>query len=96
MIEITIGAISRPMEAKKIKTGDWGTEYPVVDVEKCSGCKSCEMFCPDLCVEVVKENRKKYAVFDYNYCKGCGVCAFVCPEDAIRMEMKEIYKLEVE
>ena len=95
MIEITVGAISKPLEAEKIKTGDWGAEYPIIDREKCSGCKSCEMSCPDLCIHVEKKNREKYAVVNYDYCKGCGICAFVCPENAIKMELKDIYKVEV-
>jgi pyruvate ferredoxin oxidoreductase delta subunit len=46
-------------------------------------------------VVVEKEDEKKVAVPDYEYCKGCGVCFSVCPVDAIKMELKDIYKLEV-
>jgi len=92
-MRITLGAITKPLSSLKIKTGDWGTEYPVVDKEKCIGCKECEIFCPDLCITVVKEGDDKFAVVNYDYCKGCGVCASVCPAEAITMELKDIYKV---
>ncbi len=92
-MKITVGAISFPLESEKHKTGDWGTHYPVVDKEKCDGCKTCEQYCPDSCIEVKEFNDEKYAVVDYDYCKGCGVCATVCPKEAIKMELKELYRV---
>ena len=93
-IKINLGATSQPLQSESMKTGDWGTHYPVVDKEKCTACKMCEQYCPDLCIEVREFGEKeKYAVVDYDYCKGCGVCASVCPAEAITMELKEIYKL---
>jgi pyruvate ferredoxin oxidoreductase delta subunit len=96
VMNITLGGISKPHSSKNMKTGDWGTEYPVVDEEKCTACKTCEHLCPDGCIVVVKkEDGEKVAVPDYDYCKGCGVCFTVCPADAIKMELKEMYRLEV-
>lgn len=93
-IKIGIGGVSQPLESQEVKTGDWGTHFPVVDNEKCKGCRDCEISCPDACVEVIKEAKKQYRVeFDYNHCKGCAICAFVCKEDAITMEVKEIFKV---
>jgi len=104
MIRITLGAVSKPLESLKIKTGDWGAEYPVIDEEKCIGCGECEIFCPDLCIELVErpeskkeesKKAKKVAKINYDYCKGCGICEVVCPAEAIKMELKEIYKGEL-
>lgn len=94
-MKINLGAISEPMQSEKFKTGDWGTHYPVVDKEKCTACKTCEQYCPDLCIEVKEFGEEKYAVVDYNYCKGCGICSSVCPFEAIKMELKDIFKFEV-
>lgn len=94
-VKIGIGGVSlRPLESEDIKTGDWGTSFPVVDNEKCKGCNDCEISCPDAAIEVIKEGKKQFRVeFDYDHCKGCGICAFVCKEDAITMNVKEIYKV---
>jgi 2-oxoacid:acceptor oxidoreductase gamma subunit (pyruvate/2-ketoisovalerate family)/2-oxoacid:acceptor oxidoreductase delta subunit (pyruvate/2-ketoisovalerate family) len=63
---------------------DWRTFQPVVDVEKCIGCKQCWMLCPDGSIDMVDGK----SVIDYNYCKGCGICAEECPVDAIEMKME--------
>lgn len=94
-LRINLGAISEPLQSEKLKTGDWGTEWAFVDKEKCTACKVCEQFCPDGCIEVKEFGNEKFAVVDYNFCKGCGVCASVCPQEAIKMEIKELFKLEV-
>ena len=97
-MKITLGAVSKPYTSLKMKTGDWGTHWPKVDEELCTGCGTCEMYCPDMCIEVVKvgEEDGKYikkAKVNYDYCKGCGLCAEVCPTNAIKMELKDIYKV---
>lgn len=94
-VKIGLGGVTEPLTSKNMKTGDWGTEYPVVDEEKCTACKNCEIYCPDGCIKVVEKEGKKVAVPDYDYCKGCWVCFTVCPADAIKMEIKELYKVEV-
>jgi len=92
-IRLNIGGVSPPLQSEEIKTGDWGTQYPVVDKEKCTACRICQQYCPDLCIEVKEFGEEKYAVVDYNYCKGCGICSSVCPSEAITMEIKEIFKV---
>jgi pyruvate ferredoxin oxidoreductase delta subunit len=92
VLRISLGAISKPFTSRKIPTGDWGAEHPAIDEEKCIGCKECEIFCPDICIRIVKKNEKKIAKVDYEYCKGCGICSSICPAEAIRMELKDVYK----
>ncbi|MET1123907.1 MAG: 4Fe-4S binding protein [Archaeoglobaceae archaeon] len=94
-MKIYIGASSPPLQSLNFKTGDWGTHWAFVDKEKCTACGVCEQYCPDDCINVMKFDDEKYAVVNHNFCKGCGVCASVCPFGAIRMELKEMFKLEV-
>ncbi len=77
-----LAPISRPAEGSIGKTGTWRTTRPVVDLEKCTGCYVCWLYCPEN--TIVKTGDGKVAI-DYDYCKGCGVCAEVCPFKAIRM-----------
>ncbi len=51
----------------------------VVDLEKCTGCGTCEEVCP---VEAIKVEDKK-AVVDAETCVDCGTCIDECPEKAI-------------
>jgi 2-oxoacid:acceptor oxidoreductase delta subunit (pyruvate/2-ketoisovalerate family) len=64
-----------------LDTGDWRTERPVVEVEKCNACGICVMYCPPQCM--VDDGDFYKANLDY--CKGCGVCAKECPKKAIKM-----------
>lgn len=65
------------------KNGGWRSKRPVVNTEKCVGCKQCYLYCPDgvIAIEVQK------AVIDYDFCKGCGICSKICKLRVI--EMKE-------
>ena len=60
---------------------DWRTFRPVVDSEKCTGCRMCWVYCPEHCIDMVDER----SVIDYAYCKGCGICVEECPVGAIEM-----------
>ncbi len=61
---------------------DWRTVRPVVDSEKCTGCRLCWVYCPEHCIEMVDSK----SVIDYAYCKGCGICVEECPVSAIEMK----------
>ena len=64
-------------------TGEWRTQTPVWDEEKCTQCLLCVPYCPDSCI-AVKEGKREQ--FDYDHCKGCGICVSACPFKAITMK----------
>ena len=66
-----------------LHTGDWRTERPVFDKEKCNACGFCYIYCPIQCIHD-DEDGIHYAA-DLDHCKGCGVCAKECPTGAITM-----------
>jgi pyruvate ferredoxin oxidoreductase delta subunit len=68
-------------------TGDWKTYKPIRDLEKCTSCLLCVLFCPDGAIHW--KPKKGDIEFDYDFCKGCGICANECPVDAIEMTLEE-------
>ena len=55
-----------------------------IDLEKCTGCGSCEPVCPFGIIEVVDEKAQVK-----EGCNLCGACVEACPEDAITIEVVE-------
>lgn len=85
--EMPIGTlITEPGSAKNFKTGDWRSQKPNWDSEKCTSCLICYIYCPD-CAIKVKDG--KMTGIDYDYCKGCGICSEECPKKAIKMEFEK-------
>ena len=78
----TGGVIAEPGTARKYETGGWRTFTPKVDMDTCTNCLQCWIFCPDSSI-FVKD--KKLEGIDYAHCKGCGICAKVCPVNCIEM-----------
>lgn len=74
------------------KTGTWRTFKPVINLEKCTGCRICYEICPDSCMKMAMINGKIKAQVNYDYCKGCLLCKKECPFKAIdsMKEEKEI------
>jgi len=68
------------------RTGDWRTERPVMDKEKCNKCGLCWLYCPDGAVKLLEDG---YYEPDLFYCKGCGICAKACRREAITMIEEE-------
>ena len=61
------------------RTGEWRSQRPERDPEKCTNCGLCWMFCPD---NAVLPEGDSFQIC-YTYCKGCGICARECPMGAI-------------
>ncbi len=69
-----------------VNTGDWRTNRPIWNEEKCKQCLLCFPVCPD---SSIKLEGDKMSGINYYHCKGCGICANVCPFDAIDMVTEE-------
>lgn len=74
--------VTDPGNASARKTGDWRSDRPILDKDKCIKCAFCWLYCPDA---AIKQTDDGYFVSDLYYCKGCGICANVCPKKAITM-----------
>lgn len=59
---------------------------PVIDNEKCTGCRLCAEKCQFNALITVKD---KTYVFE-ELCHACGLCMRICPEDAISRRDKRI------
>ena len=73
--------IPEPGSSMKYKTGDWRAFRPVIDLEKCTGCLICWIYCPEPAIVQIE----KKVNINYDFCKGCGICAGECPVKAISM-----------
>lgn len=84
--ELTMGCeIYEAGTSRLTKTGEWRSQIPIWDADKCRHCMMCTPFCPDSSIPVTEGKRGD---FDYDYCKGCGICYTVCPFGAI--DWKEV------
>jgi pyruvate ferredoxin oxidoreductase delta subunit len=79
--ELPIGAILEAGTAKKYKTGDWRSNRPVWNEDKCINCLRCWIYCPDSAI-MLKDG--KVAGIDLEHCKGCGICSEECPVKPIK------------
>ena len=85
--DLEIGAIvTEAGNASQYQTGDWRSERPIFDTNKCIKCGICYIFCPEGCVG---RNAEGYFEANLFYCKGCGICARECWPQAITMVPEE-------
>ena len=85
--DIEIGAIvTVPGSAGLYRTGDWRSQKPIYEFNRCMKCGLCQMFCPEGCIY---PNSEGYFEADMYYCKGCGICAVECWTKAIKMVEEE-------
>jgi len=85
--DLEIGAIvTEPGNAIQYKTGDWRSQRPVYDFDRCIKCAVCALFCPEGCIE---PNEEGYFEANLYHCKGCGICARECWPQAITMVEEE-------
>lgn len=79
------GEIYEGGTSRLTRTGEWRSNRPVWDPQKCRQCLLCAPFCPDSSIPVKDGKRTD---FDFDHCKGCGICWKVCPFQAITMEQE--------
>ena len=85
--DIEIGStVTDAGSASRYKTGDWRSQKPIFDLEKCIKCGLCYIYCPEGCIS---QNAEGDFEADMYYCKGCGICARECPKDVITMVEEE-------
>lgn len=85
--DLEIGSIvTEAGNASQYQTGDWRSERPIFDNNKCIKCGLCYIFCPEGCIG---QNAEGYFEADLFYCKGCGICARECWPKAITMVPEE-------
>jgi len=76
------GVICSPGNAAEYKTGDWRSQWPKWNNDRCIKCGICYIFCPEGCIH---QNDEGFFTADPYYCKGCGICAKECWTQAISM-----------
>ncbi len=85
--EVSLGAVvDEAGNAVEYKTGDWRSQRPVLNKDRCIRCGICYIYCPEGCI---RQGPGGYFEADLYYCKGCGICARECWTQAIHMEPEE-------
>ncbi len=77
-------------KAKDSKIKNVDVPVPVVDQDKCTGCKKCVEFCQFNALAYVGGKLK---IFN-ELCHSCGGCSLLCPENALKEINRTIGKVE--
>ncbi|MFQ3573752.1 MAG: RnfABCDGE type electron transport complex subunit B [Thermodesulfovibrionales bacterium] len=79
---------------------------PIIDEQKCTGCRKCESACPKKVIEVLPSSKavvvachsKDKGVDTRKYCSqgciACGICVKVCPYEAVKIE-KNLARIDI-
>ena len=63
--------------------------YPIIDFDKCIGCKECFNFCKNGVYEWDEENNRPIIKNPYNCVVGCSACGNLCNGGAIKFPTKK-------
>ncbi len=77
-----IPVIREPGSAAKVNRGSWRLVRPVHNIEKCTKCKICYIYCPDAAIDWTPDGPD----INLTSCKGCMICAEECPTGAMTEE----------
>ena len=66
-------------------------EVPEVNMDKCTGCRTCVDFCKFNALSYVGD---KLLVFE-DMCHSCGGCSLLCPEKALTNRERSIGRIEI-
>ena len=80
--DIEVGFVVTPGGARSYRTGDWRSQKPAYNCDRCVKCGVCYVFCPDAAIKIRPDG---YVEVDEFYCKGCGICARECVTGAFKM-----------
>ena len=85
--DLEIGCIvTEPGSSREYRTGDWRSQKPTYDFNKCIKCGLCQIYCPEGCI---RQNADGYFEANLFWCKGCGICHRECPTGVISMVDEE-------
>ncbi|MGF7057385.1 ATP-binding protein [Brassicibacter mesophilus] len=73
------------------ETKDVKIPIPIIDENKCTGCKKCVNICQFNALALVKQN---VMLFE-KLCHGCGACTIVCPVNAITEQGRTVGKIDI-
>jgi pyruvate ferredoxin oxidoreductase delta subunit len=66
--DISLGSIiANAGNAVQYKTGDWRSERPVLNKDRCIKCGICYIYCPEGCI---RQNPEGHFEADLYHCKG--------------------------
>jgi len=63
--------------------------FPIIDEERCIGCKECVEFCPNEVLEFDEAAGKARVKYPFNCVVECNACAKLCPVAAISFPNEE-------
>lgn len=75
---LTIPEIRNVGNTRIRKTGNWRIFKPIINLEKCTRCGICVIYCPEGVITMTGDG----PVIDYDNCKGCLICFNECPVKA--------------